>query len=107
MRTETAERPDDTAQRGVVDEDEVDGHGLAIDRPALDGGLLGRYHAGQGGEGRRAALESIELEAEDGLALDPLLELVRRADGEDPAMVDDGDPVAQLVRLGHVVGGQQ
>ena len=30
-----------------------------------------------------------------------------RADGEDPAVVDDGDPLAQLVGLGHVVGREQ
>ena len=42
-----------------------------------------------------------------GLALDALLQLGRRADGQDPAVVDDRDAVAQLVGLGHVVGGQE
>ena len=62
--------------------------------------------------GRRARLagpagESIELEPEDRLALDPALELGRAADRQDPAAIDDRDPLAQLVGLGHVVGGQQ
>ena len=68
----------------------------------------GRAHdPGQALEGRRPAVEPIELEAEDRLALDALLELVGRAEGEDPAVVDDRDPVAQLVGLGHVVGRQE
>jgi hypothetical protein len=54
-----------------------------------------------------APLEPVELEAEDALALDPALELVRAAEGEDPAVVDDRDPVAELVGLLHVVGREK
>ncbi|MDH6626516.1 hypothetical protein M2271_004333 [Streptomyces sp. LBL] len=35
------------------------------------------------------------------------LELVRRAVGDDPAGVDDRDPVGELVGLLQVLGGQQ
>ena len=49
----------------------------------------------------------VELEPEDRLALDAALELLGRPDGQDPAVVDDRDPLAQLVGLGHVVRGQQ
>src|SRR5881409_988616 len=37
---------------------------------------------------------------------DPALELGRRAAGEDPTRLDEGDLVAQLVRLSHVVRGE-
>ena len=54
-----------------------------------------------------AAVEPVELEPEDRLALDAPLELGRAADRQDPAVIDDRDPLAQLVGLGHVVGRQQ
>ena len=53
------------------------------------------------------AVEMVDLEAEDRLALDAPLQLVGRADREDAAAVDDRDPLAQLVGLGHVVGREE
>ena len=107
LRTEAAERPDHGAQGGVVGEDQVDGHGLPIDRAAIAGRVGRRHDTGQRVQGGRAALQSIELEAEDRLALDALLELIRAADRQDLAVVDDRDALAQLIGLGHVVGGQE
>ena len=43
----------------------------------------------------------------DPLAAEPGLELVGRAPGDDPAVVDDGDRVRQLVGLLEVLGRQQ
>ena len=63
--------------------------------------------AGQAGQRRRSGRQTVDLEAEDRLALDAALELGRRARGEDPAVVDDGDVLAQLVGLGHVVGREE
>ena len=93
----------------VVDEGEVDLDRLAL---ALAVGLVaageGRADdAGQAAKRADAAVEPVELEPEDRLALDAPLQLVGRAEGEDPAVVDDRDPVAQLVGLGHVVGRQE
>ena len=73
----------------------------------LGGGRGGAEHAGQAAERRRPAVEPVDLEAEHGLALDAPLQLLGRAEGEDPAVVDDRDPVAELVCLGHVVGREQ
>ena len=106
---EPAERPDDPAERRVVDEGQVDLDRLAV---GLAVGLVGRGQrgaddAGQPAEGADAAVEPVELDPEDRLALDAPLQLVGRAEGEDPAVVDDRDPVAQLVGLGHVVGRQE
>jgi hypothetical protein len=79
VRADAGQRPDDPAECRVLREDEVDGHGLA--RLAVGGdcvrGLDRADHAGQPGQGRRAAGQPIELEPEDRLALDPPLELGR------------------------------
>ena len=104
MRAHLAERDDDAAEDAVLGQDEVEDHGLAIHRAVVIGRRRGRDDARDGRQRRRAAVEVVQLDPEDRLALDALLELVGRADGQDPAVVDDGDPLAQVVRLGHVVG---
>ena len=105
---QAAERADDAAERGVLREHEVDARWSGGRRSVgLGRGRAADTTPGQRGEARRAAVEPVELEPEDRLALDAPLELGGRADGEDPAAVDDGDPLAQLVGLGHVVRRQQ
>jgi hypothetical protein len=104
---QAAERPDDAAQRAVLFEHEVEADGLALDAVVHLGGRGRGHDPWQPGERIRAAVEAVELQAEDRLALDAELEFLRGADGQDPAVVDDGDPLAELVGLGHVVGRQQ
>ena len=108
---QAAERADDAAERPVVDEHEVDLDGLArIGAVGRAGAAVRRGradHAGHPGEGAGPPVEPVELEPEDRLALDAPLELGRRADRQDPAVVDDRDPLAQLVGLGHVVGREE
>jgi hypothetical protein len=104
---QAAERADDAAQRAVLFEHEVEADGLALDAVVHLGGRGRGHDPRQPGERIRAAIEAVQLEAEDRLALHAKLEFLRGADGQDPAVVDDGDPLAQLVRLGHVVGRQQ
>ena len=107
--SDPAERAHDLTESRVIDEREVDLDGLAVVCTVglVAGRERGTDDAGQAPEGADAALEPIELEPEDGLPLDPPLQLVRGAEGEDPAMVNDRDPVAQLVGLGHVMGGEE
>jgi hypothetical protein len=98
----------DAAERAVLGEDEVHRDGLLrLRRGVAVARRDGADDARQAGEDGRPAVEPVELEAEDRLALDPPLQLVRRPDGEDPAVVDDGEALAQLLGLGHVVGGQE
>ena len=47
------------------------------------------------------------LHRDDGVGADALLQCGRRVEGEDPAVVHDGYPLAELVGLLHVVGGEQ
>ena len=47
------------------------------------------------------------LDGDDRVGADALLERGRGVEGEDLAVVHDRDPVAELVGLLHVVGGQQ
>ena len=47
------------------------------------------------------------LDRHDGVGADGLLEGLRGVEGEDLAVVHDRDPVAELVGLLHVVGGEQ
>ena len=44
---------------------------------------------------------------EDRLALDATSQLLRGAEREDLAVIDDGDPVTQLLGLDHVVSGEE
>ena len=105
MRTETAQRRDHLAQGAIVPEHDVelDGLPLVAGSLAVAGGSRGADDARQPGDSARARIEAVQLEPEDGLGLDPVLELGRRPDRQDPAVVDDRDPVAELVGLGHVV----
>ena len=105
MRTETAQRRDHLAQGAIVPEHDVelDGLPLVAGSLAVAGGSRGADDARQPGDSARARIEAVQLEPEDGLGLDPVLELGRRPDRQDPAVVDDGDTLAQLVGLGHVV----
>ncbi len=62
--------------------------------------------SGQVGEDRRRDL-AVGLELDDVLGAERGDERRRGAQGEDPAAVDDRDPVAEPRRLFHVVGGEQ
>ena len=56
--------------------------------------------------GQRGAVAG-GLDRDDGVGADRPLERGRRVEGEDPAVVHDRHPVAELVGLLHVVGGEQ
>src|SRR2546422_5685772 len=108
VRSEAAQRSDDRTERRVVGQGQVDDDRLARLAGALVRGRGGgAQDAGQTSERSRATVEPVELEPKDGLALDAPLELGRAAEGKDPTVVDDRDPIAQLIGLGHVVGRQE
>ena len=58
-------------------------------------------------QGGNAAVQPVQLDPEHALALDALLQLVGCSEGQDAAVVDDRDPIAELVRLLHVVGREE
>ena len=61
------------------------------------------------GAGARGQLARVagRPDGDDGVGPDALLEARRGVEGQDPAVVHDRHPAAELVRLLHVVGGQQ
>ena len=115
------------AQEHVVQAGLLDGHALQPDaravqrahqlghvlRGALEvqaqlavGRLAARGHRGQHIVGPRRVLAGPELQLDD-LFADLALELRRRAAGDDPALVDDGDLVGQAVGLLEVLRGEE
>ena len=58
-------------------------------------------------DGRAVVEVAVGGDRDDGVGADLLLELGRRVEGQDLAVVDDRDPLAELVGLLHVVRGQQ
>ncbi len=78
-------------------------------QPVLPGQRLQALHAGEFGERVRSAggVPGAGQADGDGVAGDLLLELLGGALGDDAAVVDDADPVAQRVGLVQVVGGEQ
>ena len=101
---------DDAGQGGILGQGELDRNGGG---PARVGGgirLAGDHHrhdARQRGQRARTAGQRVHLEPEERLFPDATLQLGRGADSQDPAPVDDGDPVAELVGLGHVAGREE
>src|SRR6516162_6288554 len=84
-RAEAAEGRDHAAERAVLDEDEVDRDRLG--RCAVRRVRIARrdsaHDTRQASEDGRAAVEAVELEPEERLALDAVLELGGRAGGEE------------------------
>ena len=108
MRARARRAPETTPpSAAVLGEDEVDRDGLRVASRRHRRRRAADYDAREPAEAREAAIEPVELDPEDRLALDAALQLGRRADGQDPAAVDDRDPLAQLIGLGHVVGREQ
>jgi hypothetical protein len=68
--------------------------------------LVGRGGGGQARGGRPHRLRVRELQP-DVPAGDAALELLGRALGDDPALVEHGDPVGELVGLLEVLGGEE
>src|SRR5919201_4823269 len=91
---------EDARQDGVVCEDHAQmvRHLLLLDAGAGD--------AFERPQGRQQGLAATDLEVEDDVLLDALLELGGGALGDYAASVDDRDPLAELVRLHHVVRRQ-
>src|SRR4029450_702696 len=107
---------EDVVEAGPGDGDRVDGHVQPVEQPGDEGGPLGH------GEGHRPLVDGrLDVEAAvqlgDGpgvvvggdlhpVLADAGLEGGRGVEGDDAALVDDGDPVAVL-GLVHVVGGDE
>src|SRR5256714_12589981 len=90
----------DTTQRGVAGELEAE----AVDAVLL--GDAGGGHAINASERVEEAGARAQLKVHDRILLNPLLELARRALGYEATAIDDRHPVAELIRLHHVRGGQ-
>ncbi len=106
------------AQVDVLDADPLVGEAAAPPRDHAAAGahrhadqaVLGHRrvigHGRQRRDGAVAVVGSLELDL-DALAADAVLELVRRAGGDHPAVIDDRDRVGQAIGLVQVLGRQQ
>src|SRR5207244_3497989 len=90
-RTLLAHGANDRPEGRIIGEHEVDGDRLPL-AVVLVHGRARLDDAGQAGERGGTAVEVVELDPEDRFALDPPLQLVGRADRQDPAAIDDRDP---------------
>ncbi len=96
------EGADHTGDHAVLGEHQLDGGAVVV------GGVGGLIHAGQAGDrAERIAAQGAHLQAKDHIALEAALEAGGRVAGEHAARVDNRHAVAQLLGLGHVVGGEQ
>jgi hypothetical protein len=76
-----------------------------VEHVALQGHVLGEGRALEGGKDALPGLV-VDLRHQHRLVTQARLQLLGRALGDDPAIVDDGYVVTEGVRLVHVVGGQ-